>query len=409
LSIVSDQLSNTADAELIREKVAQASLILNELNIDTWLTFVRESAMAPDPALELILGTHVTWHSAFLINRSGPHLAIVGHYDAENVRNLDVYDEVAGYHEGIRGPLQTALDQLRPNRIAINYSQRDVAADGLTLGMYRGLQQHLEGTIYADRLVSAEDVIARLRGRKSASEVARIRQAIATTEQLFDEVEQFARPGMTQRQIADFVHGRVDEMGLDYAWEKQYNPIVTCGPESPVGHAAPGGVVLEPGHTLHLDLGVKQNGYCSDLQRMWYVLEEGEADAPADVQAAFDAVCGALQAGEAALRPGTPGWQVDEVARQYIVDAGYPEYMHAFGHLLGRSAHDGATVLGPRWERYAGICELPVEAGNVFTLELHVPVPGRGIMSLEEDVLVREAGVVYLSRPQTALRYIGKG
>ncbi|NLF66061.1 MAG: aminopeptidase P family protein, partial [Chloroflexi bacterium] len=75
-------------------------------------------------------------------------------------------------------------------------------------------------------------------------------------------------------------------------------------------------------------------------------------------------------------------------------------------HLLGRSAHDGATVLGPRWERYAGICELPVEVGNVFTLELHVPVPGRGIMSLEEDVLVTEDGVEYLSRPQTELRII---
>jgi Xaa-Pro aminopeptidase len=69
-------------------------------------------------------------------------------------------------------------------------------------------------------------------------------------------------------------------------------------------------------------------------------------------------------------------------------------------------AHDGATVLGPRWERYAGICELPVEVGNIFTLELHVVVPNRGIMSLEEDVLVTEDGVEYLSNPQTALRYI---
>jgi len=74
--------------------------------------------------------------------------------------------------------------------------------------------------------------------------------------------------------------------------------------------------------------------------------------------------------------------------------------------LLGRSAHDGATVLGPRWERYKGICDLQVEAGNIFTLELHVVVPERGMMSLEEDVLVTETGVEYLSTPQTQLRYI---
>ncbi|MCB0030140.1 MAG: M24 family metallopeptidase, partial [Anaerolineales bacterium] len=107
-----------------------------------------------------------------------------------------------------------------------------------------------------------------------------------------------------------------------------------------------------------------------------------------------------------ALKVGVPAWQVDEVARDFIVDNGYPEYMHAFGHLLGRTAHDGATVLGPRWERYAGVCDLPVEVGNVFTLELHVVVEGRGIMSLEEDVVVRPEGNEYLSTPQLSLRYI---
>ena len=81
--------------------------------------------------------------------------------------------------------------------------------------------------------------------------------------------------------------------------------------------------------------------------------------------------------------------------------------MHAFGHMMGRVEHDGATVLGPRWEKYKGICELPVEVGNVFTLELHVIVDGRGMMSLEEDVLVTEEGVEYLSTLQKQLRYIG--
>ena len=193
---------------------------------------------------------------------------------------------------------------------------------------------------------------------------------------------------------------------MGYAWPKPFNPIVTCGPHSAVGHAAPGDVPLEAGHLLHMDLGVKLDDYCSDLQRMWYVLAEGETEAPPDVQRAFEVVKGAIIAGEGALKVGVPAWQVDEVARDFIVDNGYPEYMHAFGHLLGRTAHDGATVLGPRWERYAGVCDLPVEVGNVFTLELHVVVEGRGIMSLEEDVVVRPEGNEYLSTPQLSLRYI---
>jgi Xaa-Pro aminopeptidase len=394
------------NSTLIQEKLAQATQILDEFGVDLWLTFVRETSMSPDPALELIAGVDVTWQSAFMVGRNGRHTAIVGFYDSENVRNLDAYDFVIGYHEGIGQHLLAALKQYDPERIAINYSENDVAADGLSHGLYLALQQYLVETPYADRLESAEQIIAAVRGRKSPAEVERVRQAIAVTEQLFDEVEQFARPGMTQRQIAAFVQDRVDEMRLGYAWPRPFNPIVTCGPGSTVGHAAPGDIVLEKGHTLHLDLGIKKNDYCSDIQRMWYVLDDGETEAPPEVQRAFDVVYGAIKAGEAALRPGTPGWEVDKAARDFIVDNGYPEYMHGFGHLLGRSAHDGATILGPRWERYAGICELPVEVGNIFTLELHVVVPERGVMSLEEDVLVTADGVEYLSTPQTALRLI---
>lgn len=394
------------DKQLVQEKVSQAIAILRELDVDLWLTFVRETSLSPDPALELILDVDLTWKSALLLGRDGQRIAIVGHYDAENVRRLECYGEVIGYHEGIGAPLRQKLAELDPQQIAINYSEDDVAADGLSTGMYLSLRRLLQDTPYGERLVSAERIIAALRGRKSGSEVQRIRQAIATTEALFEEVEQFVQPGMSQRQIADFVHEQIDGRGLGYAWDRPYNPIVTCGPDSAIGHAAPGDVVLQRAHTLHMDLGVKENGHCSDLQRMWYVLDEGETEPPEEVRRAFDVVYGAIKAGEAALRPGAPGWQVDKAAREFIVANGYPEYQHAFGHLLGRSAHDGATVLGPRWERYAGICELPVEVGNVFTLELHVQVPGRGIMSLEEDVLVTEEGVEYLSRPQTELRLI---
>src|SRR5690606_12879730 len=145
------------------------------------------------------------------------------------------------------------------------------------------LQAMLAGTPFADRFISAEKIIAALRGRKSAEEIERVRTAVLTTEALFDEIEQFAKPGMTQRQIAEFVRGRIDEMGFGYAWPKPFNPIVTCGPDPAVGHAAAGDVVLQKGHTLHLDLGVKQNDYCSDIQRMWYVLDDGETEAPPEV------------------------------------------------------------------------------------------------------------------------------
>ena len=44
-----------------------------------------------------------------------------------------------------------------------------------------------------------------------------------------------------------------------------------------------------------------------------------------------------------------------------------------------------------------------MEEGNVFTLELGTNVPGRGYIGLEEDVLVLEGGLEWLSMPQRKL------
>jgi Xaa-Pro aminopeptidase len=139
---------------------------------------------------------------------------------------------------------------------------------------------------------------------------------------------------------------------------------------------------------------------------MWYVLDAGEAEAPADVQRAWDACWGAIDAGAAALKPGAVGWQVDAAARAYLVECGYPEYQHALGHGLGRVAHDGATLLGPRWDRYGQTPYGTVEVGNVFTLELGVAVPLRGYIGLEEDVLVTDTGIEWLSTPQRELWFV---
>ncbi len=394
------------DKELIEEKLNQVAQILRECDIDLWLTFTRETMTMPDPILELILGFTVTWHSAFILGKSGRKVAIVGRYESDTVRNLGLYDHVIGYDKGIGRHLLSTLDEFKPKTIAVNYSQSDAAADGLTHGNFLTLRGYLKKTAYIDRLVSAEEIISALRGRKTPLEIDRVRRAIEITESILDRVSDAVSPGMTQRQIAAMFQDHIENQGLGYAWDKLHNPIVTCGPESAIGHTIPGDVPLEKGHTLHIDFGVKVNEYCSDIQRMWYVLEDGETTAPDDVQHAFNTVYGALKAGEKVLKPGIEGRQVDSVARQFIIDAGYPEYMHAFGHLLGRFAHDGATILGPLWEKYEGLSNRKVEVGNIFTLELHVPVPGRGIMSLEEDVLVTENGVEYLTTPQEQLRYI---
>lgn len=393
---------------IVREKLDQAVEVLREKDLDLWITFVRETTQVKDPCLDLILGFHLTWQSALMISRTGERIAIVGRYDADNVRLIGGYSKVIGYDQSIREPLLEEVQRLRPRRIGLNFSESDPAADGLTHGMFRVIASILGGTEYSARLVSAEEVIAALRGRKTPAEVDRIRAAIGAAEGILREVEALVQPGMTEREIAQFIHQTVEERGLELAWEPDYCPVVCAGPEGSFGHRMPGDYRVERGHLLQIDLGVRREGFVSDLQRTFYFCRPGEERPPEEVLRAWRAARAALEAGRAALKPGVRGWEVDAAARRTLVEAGYPEYMHAFGHHIGRSVHDGATVLGPRWERYGKTIEGVVEAGNVFAIELGVYVPGYGYIGCEEDVLVTEHGAEYLSEPQEEIWCVRK-
>ncbi|MCX6069986.1 MAG: M24 family metallopeptidase [Chloroflexi bacterium] len=110
-----------------------------------------------------------------------------------------------------------------------------------------------------------------------------------------------------------------------------------------------------------------------------------------------------LLAGAEALHSGKRGWEVDRAARSTIAAGGLPEYKHSFGHHLSRVTHDGATVLGPRWERYGSRPDGIIEAGNVFAIELGAEGPGYGWVCLEQDVRVTDTGIEWLSMPQAEL------
>ena len=69
-------------------------------------------------------------------------------------------------------------------------------------------------------------------------------------------------------------------------------------------------------------------------------------------------------------------------------------------------AHDGGALLGPRWERYGNIPYIPVEKGNVFTIEPRLTIPGYGIATMEEIVWVTDDGCTFLSEPQTEIYLI---
>ncbi|HEX6033345.1 MAG TPA: M24 family metallopeptidase, partial [Anaerolineales bacterium] len=335
---------------LMQEKVNQAIEILNEQQTDLWLTFVRETSGVRDPMLDFLIGPNdLTWPSALILTRKGEKIAIVGNLEKDSVARNNVFEAILGYDTAVSELLRETITRLNPNQIAVNTSRNNVHADGLTHAMYEILCDYLKGTPYADRLVSAEPIINAMRGRKTPEELERIRKAVEITDEVYKKTFDFIRVGMTEIEIGEYMHQLARDYNVGLAWPAENCPAVNSGPNSSVGHNGPTDIKVEPGHIVHFDFGVKYQDYCSDIQRLVYVLRAGETEAPPVVQRGFITIRTAIEKARAAMKPGVIGNSIDVIAREIVTDAGYPEYQHALGHQLGRVAHDGGALLGPLW------------------------------------------------------------
>ncbi|HET6595470.1 MAG TPA: Xaa-Pro peptidase family protein [Anaerolineales bacterium] len=389
---------------LMQEKVNQGIEVLKEQRIDLWLTFVRETSGVRDPMLDFLIGPNdLTWPSALILTSKGEKIAIVGNLEKDAVSRTSVFDTIIGYDTAVSTPLRETITRLNPNQIAVNTSRNNVHADGLTHAMYEILCDYLKDTPYTDRLVSAESIINAMRGRKTQEELERIRKAVEITDEIYKKTFDFIKVGMTEIQIGEYMHQLAQDYGVGLAWPAENCPAVNSGPNSPVGHNGPTEIKVEPGHIIHFDFGVKYQDYCSDIQRLVYVLRDGETEAPLEVQRGFITIRTAIEKSREAMKPGVIGNSIDVIAREILVDAGYAEYQHALGHQLGRVAHDGGALLGPLWEKYGDDPKRELEVGQVFTIEPGLAVPNYGHVALEEDVVLTENGAEYIGEPQQDL------
>jgi Xaa-Pro dipeptidase len=83
-----------------------------------------------------------------------------------------------------------------------------------------------------------------------------------------------------------------------------------------------------------------------------------------------------------------------------IADAGYGQYFtHRTGHGLGLEGHEPPNMVEGN--------TAPLEAGNTFTIEPGIYVPGLGGVRIEDDVLITENGAESLTTYDRELRVIG--
>ncbi len=386
--------------EFLRRKLKFVQDTMGEQGVDMWITFTREGN--EDPLAQDLRFSDLTWRSAAIIERNGHRTAIVGSLESETIGQQKFYDEIIGYgSEGAAPKLRDFVKKRKPQKIAVNKSHDEGAADGLTSGMDTYLRVALKD--YAKRLVSAEDLAIALRARLVSGEVELVKKSIRECEKIYDDLEDAIKPGKKDKEVHEFAHKLLKERKLSPAWAIDRCPSVLVG-NNPMGHVGYYGTRIRRGDFVKLDFGVKYDGYCSDIQRNYFV---GPGIVPKGVERMFGTAREANDAALSVLKPGVPGYKVDEAGRRLIVRRGFSEYKHALGHVLGRSTHEIGPLLGPRWpNRYGKQGEKAVQKDMVFTIEPSV-TSKLGTCNLEQDVLVTSNVYQELSKPQEAIIQLG--
>ncbi|RGP37108.1 M24 family metallopeptidase [Pseudotabrizicola alkalilacus] len=235
---------------------------------------------------------------------------------------------------------------------------------------------------------SAQDLIAAQRCRKSAAELAILQAAMDASYRVHKAVHAGLRPGISTREVADFVNAAHRAMGMTPVFV-----AVQFGEATAYPHGVPYAQVLTPGDMVLVDLGGSLHGYQSDITRT-YVF-----GTPTARQSQLWACEHRAQmAGFAAAGlPEATCASVDAAARGSLTADGFgpgysvPGLPHRTGHGLGLELHEEPWIVAGN--------QTVLEPGMCFSIEPMLCVYGECGVRLEDIVYMTESGPVWFCPP----------
>jgi Xaa-Pro aminopeptidase len=253
-----------------------------------------------------------------------------------------------------------------PSRVAL--------ADSMPASHVLGLRDALPGVTQC----LAGPVLAQLRMRKDAAEIAQLRAAGEAIDRVHARMGEFLRPGRTEAEAgADITAAIVAEGHTEAAFV-----IVGSGPNGASPHHALSDRVIEPGDVVVIDIGGPvASGYNSDSTRTYAV----GGEPPEQVRRTYAVLQEAQEAACRAVRPGVSAESVDAAARDIIAEAGFGErFVHRTGHGIGLDVHEEPYIVGGS--------ELVLEPGMAFSVEPGIYLDGEWGARIEDIVVVTGDG-----------------
>ena len=238
-------------------------------------------------------------------------------------------------------------------------------------------------------VLDATPLIAKLRVKKSAAEIAAIQHATDVSIDAQRAAWKRIAAGTYEYQVAATLVSGFLENGCQGA---AYSPIIGSGPNSAVLHYDANNRRMDRGELVVMDAAAQCDDYASDITRT--VPVGGKFSARE--REIYDIVLGAQKAALAKVKPGvrlSGENSLTKVARDYMDAHGKDKhgeplgkyFTHGIGHPVGLQVHDPNV-------------EEPLEAGMVITIEPGIYLGEENIgIRIEDIVLVTETGCKVLS------------
>ncbi|MGH9128129.1 MAG: M24 family metallopeptidase [Acidimicrobiales bacterium] len=256
----------------------------------------------------------------------------------------------------------------------------------------------LQSRLPTARWRPASVVTASLRAVKDPFEVAALRAAAEAADRVAAALQggEVRLVGRTEAAVSAELGARLMAEGhscVNFA-------IVGSGPNSASPHHHAGPRRIGVGELVVCDFGGKlalgesEPGYCSDITRTVVTGEPG-----AEVAEAYAVLYRAQAAGVHGALVGRSCSAVDAAAREVIADAGHGEhFIHRTGHGIGLEEHEDPFIVVGN--------EAALVAGNAFSVEPGIYIPGRWGLRLEDIVVATEAGPEPLNQADHGLAVV---
>jgi len=239
-----------------------------------------------------------------------------------------------------------------------------------------------ENSMYS-KVMPLKAQMNKIRAVKDHEEVENIKTAQRISEKVFDEMLEYIKPGMTEKQVEAKIVQKLLENGSDLA---KFHMCCVSGPNSSLIHGAATDRVIEKGDPLLMDFGAIYKGYRSCMSRTICVGKPAE-----DFEKAYNAVKTASVLGAKYVKAGAVAQSVDEEIRAIIEDMGYGgNFRHAAGHGIGLDyielpivGHKSGEVL---------------KTGNLMVIEPGVYVQGQYGIRIGDLYHIGENGTEDLTR-----------